>query len=45
MLMNAEQALQIILQAFVTRPGLSPQDVQLMAQAIAVLTEAVKPKE
>jgi hypothetical protein len=42
--MTPEQALQIILQAFVTRPGLTAQDCELIAQAKAVLTELVTPK-
>jgi hypothetical protein len=45
MLMNAEQALQFLMQALVTKPGLSIQECAAVVQAWNAVAEAVKPKE
>jgi hypothetical protein len=42
--LTPEQALNVLSQAFVTKPGLSFEDCRLIAQAVEVLRQAVAPK-
>jgi hypothetical protein len=42
--MTPEQALQILSQALVTKPGLTMQDIATVIQAWNVIAEAVKEK-
>ena len=42
--MNAEQALQFLMQALVVKAGLSVQDCAAVVQAWNVIAEAVKPQ-
>lgn len=43
--MNAEQALQFLMQTLVTKPGLTVQECAAVVQAWNVVAEAIKPKE
>ena len=43
--MNPEQALQLLMQYLVTKPGLTVQECAMVVQAWNMIAEAVKPKE